>query len=70
MNKIFKTSYTKRGVNNQKGAKICATIEGNLSVKNAPKFFAKYFRDNICKIKQIQNILVTLRTFLNKLKAF
>ena len=48
-----------------KGAKICASIlDGNLSVKNAPKLSAKYLEDKICKIKQMQNISVTLRKFL------
>ena len=41
-----------------------------MSVKNAQKCFAKYLQHKICKIKQMQNIPVTLRTFLNQLKAF
>ena len=53
-----------------KGAKICASIRWELSVKNTPKLSAKYLEDKICKIKQIQNILVTLRTLLNQLKTF
>ena len=52
-------------INNQKVQK-----DGNLRVKNAPKPSAKYLEDKICKIKQIQNIPVTLRTFLYPPKFF
>ena len=52
-----------------KGAKLVPVLEGNLSVKNAPKLSAKYLQDKTCKIKQIQNIPLTLRTFLNPLKT-
>ena len=31
-------------------------------------FLAKYLQDKTCKIKQMQNIPLTLRTFLNKKK--
>ena len=55
----------KGSVNNQKVQKF---VPGNLSIKNAPKPSAKYLEDNICEIKQIQNIPVTLRTFLNTVK--
>ena len=52
--KITKKRYTKRIVNNQKVQKFVPVLEGNLSVKNAPKRSAKYFPDKICKIKQMQ----------------
>ena len=68
--KISKTSYTKRTVNNQEVQKFVPVLEGNLSVKNAPKLSAKYLQDKICKIKQMQNIPLTLRAFLNQLKTF
>ena len=57
-------------VNNEKMQKFVSVFEGNLSVKNAPKLSAKYLQDKIYKIKQMQNIPVTLRTFLNHLKTF
>ena len=37
-------------------------------MNNAPKPSIKYLKDKICKIKQIQNIPVTLETFLNQSK--
>ena len=49
--KIFRRSYAKETVN----------------VKNAPILSAKYLEDKIFKIKIIQNISVTLRTFLTLL---
>ena len=53
-----------------KGAKFAfvSVLDGN--VKNAPKISAKYLYDKICKIKQLQNIPVILRTFLNEIKHF
>ena len=56
-------------INNQK-MKFLPLSDGNLSVKNAPKLSAKYLEDKISKMEQIQNIRVTLRTFLNQLKIF
>ena len=58
----------KGSVNNQKVQKFVPVEYGNLSMKNAPKPSAKYLEDNICKIKQIQNLPVSLRTFLNTVK--
>ena len=52
------------------GAKICASIRRKLSVKNAPKLSAKHLQDKTCKIKQMQNIALTVRIFLNQLKTF
>ena len=66
--KISKTSYTKRSVNNQKVQNVVSVLEGNLSVNNAPKLSAKFFQDKTCKIKQIQNIPLTLRTFFKSNK--
>ena len=51
-------------VNNQKVQKVVSVFDKNLSVKNAPKLSAKYLEDKIFKIKIMQNISVTLRTFL------
>ena len=68
--KISKTGYTKRSVNNQKAQKSVPVLERNLSVKNAPKLSAKYLQDKICNIKQMQNISVSMRTLLNQLKTF
>ena len=39
-------------------------LDKNFSVKNDPKLSAKYLEDKIFKIKIMQNISVTLRTFL------
>ena len=53
-----------------KVAKISGVIRRDLSVKNVPKRSARYMQYKICKIKQMQNISLTLRTFLNQLKTF
>ena len=45
--------------------KFVPALEGNLSLKNAPKLSSKYFPDKTCKIKQMKNIPVILMTFLN-----
>ena len=50
--------------------KFMPVLKGNLSVKNAPRLFTKYFQDKTCKIKQMQNIALTLRIFLNQQKTF
>ena len=50
--------------------KFVPVLDGNLSVKKAPKPSAKYLEDKICKIKQIQNIPLILRIFLNKIRIF
>ena len=68
--KTSKTSYTKWSVNNQKVQNVVPVLEGNLSVRNAPKLSAKCLQDKICKIKQMQNIPVTLKTCLNQLKTY
>ena len=44
-------------------------LEWNLTVKYAPKLSANDSQVKICKIKQIQNIPVTVRTFLNQIKT-
>ena len=44
-------------------------LEWNLTVKYAPKLSVKDSQVKICKIKQIQNIPVTVRTFLNQIKS-
>ena len=44
--------------------KFVPVLDENLSVKNAPKLSAKHLEDKIFKIKIMQNISVTLRTFL------
>ena len=58
-----------QGKHKQKVQKFVPVLDENLSMKNAPKLSAKYLQDKICKIKQIQNISVTLRRFLNQLKT-
>ena len=59
-----------QSINNQKVQKFVPVLDGNLSVKNASKPSTKYLEDKICKIKQIQNIPLTLRIFLNKIRIF
>ena len=54
----------------KKVQKFVSVIEGNLSVKNAPKRSAKYLQDKTCKTKQLQNIPLTRRIFLNQIKTF
>ena len=48
----------------QKVQKFVPVFDENLSVKNAPEFSEKHLADRIFKIKIIQNISLTLRTFL------
>ena len=62
--KIYKGSYTKESINNQKVQKFVPALDENFSVKNSPKPSAKYLENKILKIKIIKNISVTLRTFL------
>ena len=62
--KICIRSYTKESISNQKVQKFIPVFDENLSEKNAPKLFTKYLEDKIFKMKIIQNISVTLRTFL------
>ena len=62
--------YTKESVNNQNVQKFVPVLDENLSMKNAPNLSAKYLEYKICKIKLLQNISVTLRTFLNQPKTF
>ena len=50
MIKIDQRSYTRAGEDKQlKGAKFVEILDGNLSVKNAPKLSAKYWEDKISK---------------------
>ena len=49
--------------------KFVPVLDGNFSMKNAPKLSVKYLQDKIRKIKQILNISATLRTFLNQRKT-
>ena len=55
---------------NKKLQKFVPVLDVNLSVKNAPRLSSEHLGDKICKIKQIQNIPVMLKTFLNQLKLF
>ena len=69
MTENFQDKLHQEECKQSKGAKLVPVLEGNLSVKNAPKLSAKYLQHKICKIKQMRNFPVTLRTFLNQLKA-
>ena len=70
MTENFQGKLHQEECNNQKVQKFVLVLEENLSVKNTPKLSAKYLQDKICKIKQMQNIPLTLRAFLNQLKTF
>ena len=71
MTENFQDKLHQEECKQSKSAKICVpALKGNLSVKNVPKLSAKYLQDKTCKIKQMQNIPLTLRTFLNQLKTF
>ena len=70
MTENFQDKLHQEECNNQKVQKFVLVLEENLSVKNAPKLSAKYLQDKTCKTKQMQNIPLTLRTFLNQLKTF
>ena len=48
---ISKKSYTNWRVNNDKVQKFVPVLEGDLSVENAPKLFAKYLQHKTCKTK-------------------
>ena len=51
---------TFQGKLHQEVQKFVLLLEENLGVRNTPKLFAKYLQDKICKIKQMQNITLTL----------
>ena len=70
MTENFQDKLHQEECNNQKVQKFVLVLEENLSVKNTPKLSAKYLQDKTCKTKQMQNIPLTLRTFLNQLKTF
>ena len=70
MTENFQGKLHQEECNNQKVQKFVLVLEENLSVKNTPKLSAKYLQDKTCKIKQMQNIPLTLRTFLNQPKTF
>ena len=63
---MCKRSYTKGSANNQKLQNLVPVLDGNLTVKKLKNFL----QDKLCKIKQIQNISVTFRTFLNQVNFF
>ena len=63
---MCKRSYTKGTADNQKVQKIVPVLDGNLTVKKLKNFL----QDKLCRIKQIQNISVTFRTFLNQVNFF
>ena len=62
------------GNNQAKGAKLRSYIRWELEGENVQRYFSKYFKERICKIKQYlnymliimnQNVLLILRTFSN-----
>ena len=51
MTRNFQDKLHQEECKQSKGAKLVPVLEGNLSVKNAPKLSAKYLQDKTCKIK-------------------
>ena len=49
---------------------FATVLDRHLSVKNAPKLYAKYLEDKISKTKQIQNVPVTLGIYINQVNMF
>ena len=70
MTENFQDKLHREERNNQNVQTFVPVLEENLSVKNAPKISAKYLQDKTWKTRQMQNILLTLRTILNKRKEF
>ena len=70
----FQENLHQKESKQSKCVRICASIRKELECEKFSKTFCKVFtRQNmqkICKIKQVQNIPVTLRTFSNQLKTF
>ena len=63
---MCKRSYTKGTADSQKVQKLVPVLDGNLTVKKLKNFQ----QGKLCKIKQIQNISVTFRTFLSQANFF
>ena len=70
MTEHFQDKLQQEECKQSKGAKFVPVLEGNLSVKNAPKHSVKYLQEKACKTKQRQNIPLTLRTFLTQIETF
>ena len=70
MTEHFQDKLRQEECKQSKVQKFVPVLERNLSVKNAPKHSAKYLQEKTCKIKQMQSIPLTLRTFLTRLKTF
>ena len=74
MSENFQDNLHQEESKKSKVARICASIRKEPGCEKFSKTFCKVFtRQNmqkICKIKQVQNIPVTLRTFSNQLKKF
>ena len=70
MTENFQDKLHREERNNQNVQTFVPVLEENLSVKNTPKLSAKYLQDKTWKTRQMQNILLTLRTILNKRKEF
>ena len=69
MTENFQDKLHQEECNNQKVQKFVPVLEENLSVKNAPKLSAKYLQDKTCKIKQMQNIPLTLEGIFKSTKS-
>ena len=69
MAESFQDKLHQEECNNQKVQKCVPVLEENLSVKNAPKLFAKYLQDKTCKTKKMQNIPLTLEDIFKSTKS-
>ena len=84
MTEHFQDKLHQEACKQSKGAKICAIIRREPECEKCSKtlqektckIFArqnmqdKYLQDKTCKTEEMQNIPLTLRTFLNQLKTF
>ena len=72
MTENFQDNLHQKESKQSKCVRICASIRKELECEKFSKTFCKVFTrqtmQKICKIKQLQNIPVTLRTFSNQLK--
>ena len=70
MTENFQDKLHQADCKQSKVAKICGVIRRELECEKCSQTFCKILQDKTCKIKQMQNISLTLSTFLNQLKTF
>ena len=70
MTENFQDKLHEEECKQSKGAKNCASIGRELEWEKYSKTFCQIFARQNLQTKQMQNIPLTLRTFLNRLKTF